>query len=108
MRYYARLNPRKVDEAFLNREEVVQLSDVGALLGFGLSVLHERGLVRDANALDATDCFPLLTWPFLDFLDSLDLSQHTVLELGAGNSTLWLQRRFLRVRSFETNPEWHS
>ena len=108
MRYYARLNPAKLDEAFLNREEVVRLSDVGALLGFGLSVLHERGLVRDANALNVDDCLPLLTWPFLDFLDSLDLSQQTVLELGAGNSTLWLQRRFLRVRSFETNPEWQA
>lgn len=108
MRYYARLNPAKLDEAFLNREEVVRLSDVGAQLGFGLSVLHERGLVRDPNALDAADCRPLLTWPFLDFLDSLELSQESALELGAGNSTLWLQQRFQRVRSFETNPEWQA
>jgi hypothetical protein len=108
MRYYARLNPAKLDEAFLNREEVVRLSDVGAQLGFGLSVLHARGLVRDPNVLDEKDTRPLLTWPFLDFLDSLDLSQQTVLELGAGNSTLWLQQRFRRVRSFETNPEWQA
>ena len=108
MRYYARLNPAKVDEAFLNRDEVVRLSDVGAQLGFGLSVLHERGLVRDPSTLDAEDCAPLLTWPFLDFLDSLELSRETVLELGAGNSTLWLQRRFARVRSLETNPQWQA
>jgi hypothetical protein len=108
MRYYARLNPAKVDEAFLNRDEVVRLSDVGAQLGFGLSVLHERGLVRDPSTLDANDGLPLLTWPFLDFLDSLELSRETVLELGAGNSTLWLQRRFARVRSLETNPEWQA
>lgn len=108
MRYYARLNPAKVDEAFLNREEVVRMSDVGAQLGFGLSVLHERGLVRDPSSLDAQDGLPLVTWPFLDFLDSLELSQETVLELGAGNSTLWLQRRFARVRSFETDPAWQA
>lgn len=108
MRYYARLNPAKVDEAFLNREEVVRMSDVGAQLGFGLSVLHERGLVRDPSALDAQEGLPLLTWPFLDFLESLELAQESVLELGAGNSTLWLQRRFARVRSFETNPEWQA
>jgi hypothetical protein len=108
MRYYARLNPAKVDEAFLNRDEVVRMSDVGAQLGFGLSVLHERGLVRDPSALATNECLPLLTWPFLDFLDSLELSRDTVLELGAGNSTLWLQRRFARVRSLETNPEWHA
>jgi hypothetical protein len=106
MRYYARLNPLKLDEAFLNREEVLRLSDVGAQLGFGLSVLHERGLVRDPNALSVENAVPLLTWPFLDFLDSLDLSQQALLELGCGNSTLWFQRRFARVRSFETNPEW--
>jgi hypothetical protein len=28
MRSYARLNPAKVDEAFLNRDEIVRLSDV--------------------------------------------------------------------------------
>ena len=107
MRYYARLNPAKLDEAFLNREEVMRLSNVGAQLGFGLSVLHDRGLVRDPNALHAAGATPLLTWPFLDFLDSLDLSEQTLLELGAGNSTLWFQQRFARVRSFETNPEWY-
>jgi hypothetical protein len=47
MRYYARLNPTKVDDAFLNREEILRLSDVGAQLGFGVSVLNERGILRD-------------------------------------------------------------
>jgi hypothetical protein len=106
MRYYARLNPAKLDEAFLNREEVRCMSDAGAQLGFGLSVLQERGLLSDPGALSPDSPTPLLTWPFLDFLDSLDLSQHSLLELGAGNSTLWLQRRFARVRSLETNPKW--
>jgi hypothetical protein len=106
MRYYARLNPAKLDEAFLNRAEVMRLSDVGAQLGFGLSVLHERGLLRDASALNAESAVPLLTWPCLDFLESLDLAEHTLLELGAGNSTLWFQRRFRGVRSFETDPTW--
>lgn len=106
MRYYARLNPAKVDESFLNREEVLRLSDVGAQLGFGLSVLNERGLLRDPNRLDPQQPVPLLTWPFLDFVDSLDFSSQRLLELGAGSSTLWFQRRFARLRSFETNPEW--
>jgi hypothetical protein len=106
MRYYARLNPTKVDEALLNREEILRLSDVGAQLGFGLSVLNERGILRDPNHLDPEGAAPLLTWPFLDFLDSLDLSGQRLLELGAGGSTLWFQRRFAQVRYFETNPEW--
>lgn len=106
MRYYARLNPAKLDESFLSREEVLRLSDVGAQLGFGISVLHERGLVHDPSGFGA-ERGPLLTWHFLDFLDSLELSQHTLLELGAGSSTLWFQERFAHVRSFETDVDWH-
>jgi hypothetical protein len=107
-RYYARLNPAKVDDSFLNREEVMRVSDVGAQLGFGISVLHERGLVRhDPNRLAPDDPLPLLTWPCLDFLDSLELADLALLELGAGNSTLWFAQRFGRVRSLETNPDWH-
>lgn len=106
MRYYARLNPAKLDEALLNREEVLRLSDVGAQLGFGLSVLNERGLLRDPNRLDEAHPLPLLTWPFLDLMESLDFSGQRLMELGAGSSTLWFQKRFRGVRSFETNPEW--
>lgn len=106
MRYYARLNPAKLDESVLNREEVLRLSDVGAQLGFGLSVLNERGLLRDPNRLDEAQPVPLLTWPFLDLVESLDFSGQSLLELGAGNSTLWFQKRFQRVRSFETNADW--
>lgn len=106
MRYYARLNPAKADEAFLNREGILRLSDVGAQLGFGVSVLNERGILRDPNRLDPQHATPLLTWPFIDFLEALDLSGQRLLELGSGGSTLWFQRRFAQVRSFETNPEW--
>lgn len=106
MRYFARLNPAKLDAAFLNREEVLRLSDVGAQLGFGLSVLNERGILRDPNELDTKAPQPLLTWPFIDFLECLDLTRLRLLELGAGGSTLWLARRCAQLRSYETNPEW--
>jgi len=33
MRYYARLNPAKVEEGFLHRKEVQRLSDAGAQAG---------------------------------------------------------------------------
>jgi hypothetical protein len=82
MRYYARLNPTKVDDAFLNRGEILRLSDVGAQLGFGVSVLNERGILRDPSRLDPRLATPLLTRPFIDFLESLDLSGQRLLELG--------------------------
>jgi hypothetical protein len=108
IRYYARLNPTKIEDSFLNREEVMRVSDAGAQFGFGLSVLDERGLLRpDPSALEPERPLPLLTWPFLDFLDSLELADCSLLELGAGNSTLWFARRMRKVRSFETDPKFY-
>jgi hypothetical protein len=97
--HYAALDPEQTDTRFLNRRETLRLNAFGAQLGFGASVLESRGLFQP-------DAAPLLTWPFLDFVDSLDLASESLLELGAGESTLWFASRFSRVRSIETNPEW--
>jgi hypothetical protein len=109
LRYYARLNPQKADEAFLNRPEVLRMDELGERLGFATSVLHQRGLFGPNEPLSAGGPrHPLLTWPFLDYLESLDLSAEQLIELGAGHSTLWFGVRFGRVRSFETDPQWHA
>src|SRR5215831_15431674 len=101
--YYAPLDPQKTDHVFLNRIEILRLNELGAQFGFALSVLHERGLFPG----DATEQLsaeqpgvPLLTWPFLDFVESLDVRQQRLMELGAGSSTLWFRQRFAEVRSF--------
>lgn len=75
MRYCARLNPAKLDPAFLQRDEVLRLSEVGAQLGFGLSVLHERSLLHDGHSLNPARPLPLLTWPLLDFIDVPELGR---------------------------------
>jgi hypothetical protein len=109
IRYYARLNESRADKQLLNRPEVLKLSDFGAQLGFGLSVLEGRRLFQPEStaALAPGTLPPLLTWPFLDFLDHLDLGQQSLVELGSGHSTIWFSQRFAKVRSFETDPEWH-
>ena len=109
IRYYARLNAAQAPRELLNREGVVKLNDFGAQLGFGVSVLRQRQFFQgesDTPPIPET-AQPLLTWPLLDFIEHLDLEGQTLLELGAGFSTIWLSKRFGRVRSFETDPDWH-
>ncbi len=110
IRHYARLNPEKAPKELLTREGVVQLNDFGTQLGFGASVFRERQFFQgESGALPTPDAAqPILTWPFLDFLDHLDLRAESLIELGAGYSTLWFSKRFAKVRSFETDPEWHA
>jgi len=110
IRYYARLNPTQTPKHLLSREGVVKLSDFGAQLGFGVSVLRQREFFQGESGVPPTPeaAQPLLTWPFLDFIEHLDLQGQSLIELGAGFSTIWLSKRFGKVRSFETNAEWHS
>jgi hypothetical protein len=107
IRYFARLNPERAAN-LLHRAEVLQVDDQGAQLGFAFSALSKRGFFRDpSEGVLAPGALPLLTWPFLDFLEHLELNGSALLELGAGNSTLWFAERFGKVRSFETDPAFH-
>ncbi len=93
----------------MHRAEVLQVDDQGAQLGFAYSALSARGFFREPTVdVLAPGTPPLLTWPFLDFIDHLDLKSSDLIELGAGNSTLWFAERFGKVRSFETDPGFHS
>jgi hypothetical protein len=107
--YYAPLTPEKFDANFLGRREILRVTDLGAQLAFGLSVLDQRGFLKSSSPdqeLGDKSASPLLTWPFLDFVDALDLRKRTLVELGAGSSTVWFSDRFEKVKSFETNAEW--
>jgi hypothetical protein len=108
IRHFARLNPERAAH-LLNRAEFLQVDDQGAQLGFAFSALSARGFFREpTEQVLAPGAAPLLTWPFLDFMDHLDLRSSALIELGAGNSTLWLAERFGKVRSFETDQGFHA
>ncbi len=49
---------------------------------------------------------PWLTYPAIDFLDSLDYSGRTVLEFGSGYSTLWWAERADSVVALEADQRW--
>jgi hypothetical protein len=107
--HYAPITPEKFDAKFLGRREILRVTELGAQLAFGMSVLDQRGFFKPATPTeDLADeaGSPMLTWPFLDFVDALDLRARRLVELGSGRSTLWFSARFGGVRSFETNPDW--
>ncbi|HEY3665434.1 MAG TPA: hypothetical protein VGL19_05515 [Polyangiaceae bacterium] len=110
IRHYARLNAQSASKELLNREGVIKLDDFGAQLGFGVSVLRERQFFQGQSGVPPTPeaAQPILTWPFLDFIEQLELREQSLIELGAGYSTLWFSKRFAHVRSFETDPAWHA
>jgi len=49
---------------------------------------------------------PWYTYPATQFLASKDFASKTVLEWGAGHSTLWWARRARSVTSFEADADW--
>jgi hypothetical protein len=50
--------------------------------------------------------YPWLTWPFLDLIETWDLSGKTMLEFGAGRGSAYWWKRCKWVDSIESNAEW--
>ena len=73
--------------------------------------MNHRGFFLDHNLEQikkGKEQLPLLTWPLLDFIKTLDLKNITLHELGSGNSTIWFSNIFDRVKSYETNLDWYN
>lgn len=51
---------------------------------------------------------PWMSTAAIQFLDRTMQPTWSVLELGAGNSTVWLEKRCSKLISFETKSEWYS
>jgi tetratricopeptide (TPR) repeat protein len=72
--------------------------------------VSQRGFFLQSNLEKVDDWnkqLPLLTWPFLDFIKTLDLKDIILHELGSGSSTLWFSNVFKCVESYETNKDWY-
>jgi len=50
--------------------------------------------------------FPWYTRPFLNILQTWNVSSWSVFEYGGGNSTLWWRRKAKLVHSVDTNKDW--
>lgn len=76
-----------------------------------LSILESqyghRGSAKTGRPVDK-DGYPLpwYTYPAIDYLRQLDLSQKTVFEFGGGNSSLFYASRVKKIISIDNNAEW--
>ena len=50
---------------------------------------------------------PWYTYPAIEFIKQLDLSEKVIFEYGSGNSTLFLSRLSKKVISIEGNKQWY-
>lgn len=77
---------------------------------FILDEFKNRGFFLDNNINQikkGDEQLPLLTWPLLDFLKTIDLQNVNLFELGSGNSTIWFSNIFNHIQSFETDKNWY-
>lgn len=49
---------------------------------------------------------PWLTWPFMEWVKTIDLSDKVILEFGAGRSTAWWRKKAKWVDSIDASSEW--
>jgi hypothetical protein len=76
----------------------------GSLFQYGWlrSLKYQKPVDREGNPL------PWFSYPCIDFLEQLDLSDKTVFEWGAGHSTFFWSKRAKRVVSIESDAKWYS
>lgn len=95
---------------FLSNVDAKALARKGnAFIGpavFSIAGGHLRSAVlsRSVDALGKP--IPWYTYPAVDFLEQLDLSNCNVAEFGSGYSTLWWARHAREVLAFESDQTW--
>ena len=69
--------------------------------GYRRSLIEERCLTAQGEPI------PWYTYPAIEYLSSLDLSESDIFEYGAGASTLWWAKRARSVTSVEALADWY-
>jgi predicted O-methyltransferase YrrM len=101
------------EEAALKRHPKVFELSYPAMLRSSVMEILERDLGLDASArarkgvLGDGQPIPLMSYAFIEYVMSLDLSGLVVLEIGGGNSTMFWARRAKSVLTFEHNRDWY-
>jgi hypothetical protein len=76
-------------------------------LVFSRSSGHFRSSLMEKAVSRTGEPLPWYTYPCIDLLGARDFAGKTVLEMGAGQSTLWWAGRAGRVVSLESDPAWY-
>ena len=72
------------------------------LYGYGRSISENAPVDAEGHPI------PWYTYPMIEYLESLDLSDLTIFEYGCGNSSLWWAKHAKKVVSVEDNREWYN
>jgi hypothetical protein len=67
---------------------------------------HYNSVVKQRALNKYNKPIPWFTYPAIDYLDQLDLSQRIMLEWGAGNSSLFFSGLVKKIYSIEHDEEW--
>ncbi len=106
---------RKITQLWRNREVIPHLYTIACNAQLHKSTIRvtrrlaDRGHSKSALGLPVDGDgkpVPWYTYPLLDYLDTLDTDGWTVVEFGAGHSTLYWARRAEKVISHETEADW--
>lgn len=87
-----------------------KMTSIGASLGSLFSNLELRGYFESLQSgISQRDGlpYPLLTYPFIDFIENHDFSNYELIEFGSGQSTLFFENIFKIVKSYETDKQWY-
>lgn len=75
------------------------------------SILNTYGFANTLATKKAVDAhgnkIPWITYPAIEFLDSLDMTTLDVFEWGSGHSSAFFASRSRSIVSVESNPEWY-
>ena len=75
-------------------------------LTFSVAGGHFRSAITSRSVDAFGNPIPWYTYPAVDFLKVLDLSDSKVAEFGSGHSTLWWASRAREVLAFEADADW--
>lgn len=83
--------------ALISQKYSGYLLDIGWFNSFKL----KRSVDKNNNPI------PWTTYPFIDFINEININNLSVFEYGSGNSTLYWSKRVKKVDSLEHNKEWY-
>lgn len=70
-------------------------------LGQARSIREKKPVDVDGNPI------PWFTYPSIEYLNQLDLTDYDILEWGSGNSTIYFAKRAKSILTIEHNKEWY-
>ncbi len=111
---FINLDINSIKKEILEKQSIYNIDIKDEQINFLFKILISKNYFNFTSNIDEflkSDNFnnlPLLTWPFLDFISSLDLRKNKLIELGSGNSTLFFSKLFNKIESYETDKIFYN